>query len=107
MDDELEEDRKARNFVQQDELSINESTAASPVELDRDEIIEQLYNLDRKDLRRVAWEALLMSDGPNKVSDYPEGVEGSAFWVRTITTQMAESVETKTQFTIWSAEDHE
>lgn len=35
--------------------------------LDRDEIIEQLYNLDRLDLRRVAWEALLISDGPDHI----------------------------------------
>lgn len=36
-----------------------------------EELLEQLYNLDRTDLRRVAWEALLMSDGPDKVSNEP------------------------------------
>lgn len=34
-----------------------------------EEILTGLYDLDRTDLRRVAWEALLMSDGPDKVSN--------------------------------------
>jgi hypothetical protein len=32
-----------------------------------DEIVESLYNFDRATLRRIAYEALLVSDGPNKV----------------------------------------
>jgi hypothetical protein len=34
-----------------------------------EDILCGLYDLDRTDLRRVAWEALLMSDGPDKVSN--------------------------------------
>jgi hypothetical protein len=51
-----------------------------PVQLDADELIEQLYNLDRKDIRKVAFEALLISDGPDhidgdvKESAYPVGL---------------------------------
>jgi hypothetical protein len=78
------------------------------VQLDRDEIIEQLYNLDGKDLRRVAWEALLMSDGPDSVFVDPDSMmKDSAILVKTDRILMSKSAETKTQFTIWSAEDHE
>lgn len=35
-----------------------------------DEILEMLYNLDRHELRRLAAEALLISDGP----DAPENI---------------------------------
>lgn len=35
-------------------------------ELSFDEIIESLYNFNQADLRRLAWEALLISDGPDK-----------------------------------------
>jgi hypothetical protein len=31
------------------------------------ELIEQLYDLDRAELRRVAWEALLIADGPDHI----------------------------------------
>jgi hypothetical protein len=30
------------------------------------EMMESLYNLDKEELRRLAWEALLISDGPDK-----------------------------------------
>jgi hypothetical protein len=46
---------------------VGAETFRVPIELDRDEIIQQLYNLDRKELRRVAYEALLMSDGPDNI----------------------------------------
>lgn len=36
-----------------------------------EELMENLYNLDRTELRRLAYEALLISDGPDKI-------EGSA-----------------------------
>lgn len=43
-----------------------------------EEILERLYDLDRKELRRLAYEALLISDGPNRI----EGdVEGAAIHV--------------------------
>lgn len=35
-------------------------------ELSFDEIVESLYNFNQADLRRIAWEALLISDGPDK-----------------------------------------
>lgn len=34
-----------------------------------DEIREMLYNLGRSELRALAWEALLMSDGPDKIGE--------------------------------------
>jgi len=34
---------------------------------DIDEMVESLYNLDREELRRLAWEALLIADGPDRV----------------------------------------
>ena len=30
-------------------------------------LLEDLYNLDRYELRRLAYEALLMSDGPDRI----------------------------------------
>lgn len=39
-----------------------------------DEFIEHLYDLDPAELRRLAYEALLISDGP----DHIEGVEPNA-----------------------------
>jgi hypothetical protein len=44
-----------------------------------DELIEKLYSLDRKELRRLAWEALLISDGPDKIDG---NVTNSAIVVR-------------------------
>lgn len=35
--------------------------------MDIADLIEHLYDLDRKDLRRLAYEALLISDGPDKI----------------------------------------
>jgi hypothetical protein len=35
--------------------------------LNLDGMVEQLYNLDRGELRRLAYEALLISDGPDRV----------------------------------------
>jgi hypothetical protein len=32
-----------------------------------DVVLEELYSLSRAELRRVAWEALLMSDGPDQI----------------------------------------
>lgn len=58
-----------------------------------DSLTEQLYDLDRAELRRLAWEALLISDGPDspykeeeggsvKVLRIPQGI-GMAFSIRT------------------------
>lgn len=38
-----------------------------------EDFIESLYNLDRTDLRRLAWEALLISDGPDGIDGDVEG----------------------------------
>jgi len=38
-----------------------------------DEMLEDMYDLDRTDMRRLAWELLLASDGPNKISGDVEG----------------------------------
>lgn len=41
----------------------------TPISMDSSlgEIIVQLYNLDRSELRRVAYEALMISDGPDRI----------------------------------------
>jgi hypothetical protein len=39
------------------------------------ECMESLYQLNRTDLRRLAWEALLISDGPDKSQDLQERPE--------------------------------
>jgi len=38
-----------------------------------EELMPHLYDLDRTDLRRLAWEALLVSDGPDKIDGDVEG----------------------------------
>ncbi len=53
------------------------SDAAGPgkTDLERDymqECMERLYQLDADQLRRLAWEALLISDGPDKSTDLDE-----------------------------------
>lgn len=42
-------------------------TKPTPTTLD--EMLEDLYNLDRYELRRLAYEALLISDGPDRIED--------------------------------------
>lgn len=37
------------------------------------DMLDELYNLDRSQLRRLAWEALLIADGPNKKVESVEG----------------------------------
>jgi hypothetical protein len=53
------------------------------------EMIEGLYDLDRSALRQLAWETLLISDGPNHIEgDEPKNVAvkmvGRAFYITTI-----------------------
>ena len=51
-----------------------EPDAASPSKADVDYMqlcMEQLYELDHAELRRLAWEALLIADGPDRVRDLP------------------------------------
>jgi hypothetical protein len=47
--------------------------------VDLQEMIEHLYDLDREELRRLAWEALLISDGP----DHIDGAPGFTFSIET------------------------
>jgi hypothetical protein len=35
--------------------------------------LDLLYDLDRDELRRLAWEALLISDGPDRIVGVAEG----------------------------------
>lgn len=42
-------------------------------QLSYDEVVESLYNFDRATLRRIAYEALLISDGPDRVEGSVEG----------------------------------
>jgi len=37
------------------------------------ELVDQLYDLSRDELRILAWEALLISDGPDHISGEIEG----------------------------------
>lgn len=46
---------------------IGEESPVDVIETAKAEILELLYNLDRDSLRAVIWEALLMSDGPDKI----------------------------------------
>jgi hypothetical protein len=41
------------------------------------ELLERLYDLDRTELRRLAYEALLISDGPDKAEGLSEAVGDS------------------------------
>lgn len=64
----------------------------APLDLDEDEIIQQLYNLNRKGIRKVAFEALLISDGPDHIDGGVENAaviveaqtEGDGPWVFTV-----------------------
>lgn len=65
--------------------SLNPNRVPGPARYD--EIIESLYNFDREELRRIAWECLQISDGPDKsapeqhpVDESPAG-SGSKFTV--------------------------
>jgi hypothetical protein len=45
-----------------------------------EEMLEQLYDLDRGQLRQLAFEALLISDGPMHIGDEdPEAIKRSTF----------------------------
>jgi len=46
---------------------IQEARESGYVPSSLEEMVEQLYDLSRADLRSLAWEALLISDGPDKI----------------------------------------
>jgi hypothetical protein len=102
VDDELYEDNKERDG--QPDLS-------KVVKLDRDEIIEQLYNLDLQDLRRVAWEALLIADGPDHIfkgpnEDTEKTFAGETSAIQVNMDELQFSPTHGTVFTVWAAEGH-
>jgi hypothetical protein len=50
-------------------------------ELGWDEVVESLYNFSRPELQRLAWEALLISDGPDRIASKPDEPK-STVWVQ-------------------------
>lgn len=63
-----------------------------------DEMITHLYDLDRAELRRLAWEALLISDGPDKIKG---DVEKAAINAAHVTTEGAGHVFGPSTFLVW------
>lgn len=47
--------------------AIGEVSPVDVIEAAKQSILELLQNLDRDALRAIVWEALLMSDGPDKI----------------------------------------
>jgi hypothetical protein len=65
------------------EIAEDASGPGAPPGITLEVMQENLYRLDREELRRLAWEALLISDGPDKVPEPNKGRAGtdSAFSV--------------------------
>lgn len=80
-------ERHARELAQLIESTVvriiegRQSKPPQPLQLD--DMIDSLYNLTAAELRLLAWEALLISDGPDRVVDETSnnsGVHVEAYW---------------------------